>query len=97
MTTTAWSLTDAQRHETVKRISENLFALAYSRDKPVSDKEAAEAAKGIEEKAYTVARIESQVTTGQRPHHESLKAYIRCAVARLLAYSVLSLDQGCII
>jgi hypothetical protein len=72
-----WELDHAHRHETVRRTAENLFALAYSRNRAVSDKEAAEAAKVIEEKAYTVARIESQTTTGQRPPNESLKAYIR--------------------
>jgi len=77
MSAQQWELDQAQRQETIRRSAENIFALAYSRNRAVSDKEAAEAAKVIEEKAYTVARIESQTTTGQRPADESLKAYIR--------------------
>jgi len=72
-----WELDQEKRQETIKRTAENIFALAYSRKRNVSDKEAAEAAKMVEEKAYTVARIESQTTTGQRPADESLKAYVR--------------------
>ena len=72
-----WALDQEQRHETIRRTAENIFALAYSQQKAVTDREAAEAAKSVEEKAYTVARIESQTTTGQRPVDESLKAYTR--------------------
>lgn len=77
MTLNVWQLTADQRAETVRRTAENLFALAYSRKKPVSDKQAREAAEQIEEKAYTVAKIESQTTTGHRPAHESERAYTR--------------------
>ena len=72
-----WALDQEQRQETIRRTAENIFALAYSQHKAVTDREAAEAARIVEEKAYTVARIESQTTTGQRPADESLKAYTR--------------------
>lgn len=72
-----WHLTAEQRSETVRRTADNLFALAYSRKKPVSDKQAYEAAQQIEEKAFNVARIESQTTSGQRPADESVRAYTR--------------------
>ena len=77
MASTPWSLTDEQRQETIKRTSENIFALAYNRGRQLTDKQAAAAAAQIEEKAFTVAKVESETTTGQRPAEESLKAYIR--------------------
>lgn len=79
MSEASWNLSPSERSETVRRTAENLFALAYSRQKAVTDKEAREVAEITEAKAYTVARIESETTTGQRPANESLKAYTRYA------------------
>lgn len=79
MSAPSWQLSRDERDETVKRTAENIFALAYSRKKAVNDREARQAAQRIEEKAYTVARIESETTTGQRPPEESLRAYTRYA------------------
>lgn len=77
MASVPWTLTSEQRLETRKRTAENLFALAYNRGRQLTDKQAAEAALEIEDKAFTVAKVESETTTGQRPADESLKAYIR--------------------
>ena len=85
MSAPGWSLTAEQRKESITRAAENLFALAYSRGKPVSDREAADAAVVIEEKAYTGARIESTTTTGVRPAEESLKAYVRQGITCLMS------------
>ena len=79
MSASAWQLSPDQRKETVRRTAENLFALAYCHKKPISDKYAREVAEDIEEKACTVARIESQTTTGYRPADESERAYTRCS------------------
>ncbi len=77
----AWQLGRDERNETVRRVAENLFSLAYSRKKAVSDKDAREIAQQIEERAYNTARIESKTTTGLRPADESLRAYTRHAAA----------------
>lgn len=84
MSDAAWQLGRDERNETVRRVAENLFSLAYSRKKPLNDKDAHSIAQKIEEKAYNTARIESKTTTGQRPADESLRAYTRQAVVAML-------------
>jgi len=72
-----WSLTEEQRQETVSRIRLNLSTMAFFRQAPLPDDAVATAAVTMEKKAYTVAKVEARTTTGVRPHHETLKAYIR--------------------
>lgn len=72
-----WALSDSQRQETVRRLAQNVSAMAFFRGAPIADDAVAAAAAAIEKKAYTVARVEARTTTGVRPHHETLKAYIR--------------------
>ena len=90
----AWELSEGARKATRRRAGENLFVLAYSRREKLSDKEAAQIAVKFESKAYTVARIESQTTTGNRPHAECVKAYVRCCVKAVPALGFLS--QFCV-
>lgn len=77
MTVEEWSLSDSQRQETVSRMANNISALAFFRGTPIPDDAVQAAAAAVEKKAYTVARVEARTTTGVRPHHETLKAYIR--------------------
>ena len=77
MTTEEWTLSDAQREDTVSRIRSNIAAMAFFRSAPLPADVVAAAAVAVEKKAYTVARVEARTTTGMRPAHESLKAYVR--------------------
>ena len=77
MSDKAWQLGRDERDETITRVAENLFSLAYSRRKLLSDKEASDIAQQLEETAYNTAKIQSETTSGRRPDHESLKAYTR--------------------
>ena len=72
-----WSLSDAQRQETVGRITTSIINLSFSQGHSLPEKVAADAATTVEKKAYTVAKFESKTTTGYRPHNETLKAYAR--------------------
>eukprot|EP00887_Chlorella_sp_A99_P001191 scaffold14.g1191.t1 len=58
--------------------------MAFFRGAPVDDDTAREAAVAVEKKAYTVARVEARTTTGVRPHHETMKAYVRKLSALVL-------------
>jgi large subunit ribosomal protein L31/Ran GTPase-activating protein 1 len=73
MTTEDWTLTDAQRAETVARIRTNVSTMAFFRSAPLPADLVEAAAVAVERKAYTVARVEARTTTGMRPHHETLK------------------------
>lgn len=79
-----WSLSEAQREATVSRVRGSISGLAFFRGAKLPDEEVAAVAEAIEKKAYTVARVEARTTTGARPHHESLKAYLRKLSALLL-------------
>lgn len=68
-----WSLTDAQRSDTVVRIRANMSSMAFFRGTPLAPEIVEAAAVAVEKKAYTVARVEARTTTGFRPHHETLK------------------------
>jgi hypothetical protein len=70
MTVEEWSLTDAQRQETVGRVANNISAMAFFRGTPIPDDAVQAASAAVEKKAYTVARVEARTTTG-----------IRCAAA----------------
>ncbi len=72
-----WSLTDEQRQETVHRVQTNISSIAFFRNAAIPEDIAEQAAIWCEKKAYTVAKVEARVTTGFRPNHETLKAYIR--------------------
>jgi large subunit ribosomal protein L31/Ran GTPase-activating protein 1 len=72
-----WALSDAQRAETVARVRANISSLAFFRAAPIGEAAAAAAAAAAERRAYTTARVEARTTTGSRPHHETLKAYVR--------------------
>jgi Ran GTPase-activating protein (RanGAP) involved in mRNA processing and transport len=72
-----WALSDAQRAETVARVRANISSLAFFRGAPIGEAAAAAAAAAAERRAYTTARVEARTTTGSRPHHETLKAYVR--------------------
>jgi hypothetical protein len=73
MTTEDWTLTEAQRAETVARIRTNVSTMAFFRSAPLPADLVEAAAVAVERKAYTVARVEARTTTGMRPHHETLK------------------------
>lgn len=83
MTDEQWSVTDAQRQETVGRITTSIINLSFSQGHSLSETVAAEAAASAEKKAYTVAKFESRTTTGYRPHNETLKAYARYTISNL--------------
>lgn len=72
-----WGLSDEQRQDTLGRLRANLAAMAFFRGEPIPDDMVDAAAAAIEKKAYTIARVEARTTTGTRPHHETLKAYVR--------------------
>ena len=77
MTTEDWSLTEAQRADTIARIRANVSAMAFFRAAPLAPELVETVATAVEKKAYTVARVEARTTTGMRPHHETLKACSR--------------------
>jgi hypothetical protein len=72
-----WSLDQAQRDETVKRVAANIFTMAFTKGLPISDEDAEKAAVAFELRAYTAAQVASTTTTGDRPHSESTSAYAR--------------------
>jgi Ran GTPase-activating protein (RanGAP) involved in mRNA processing and transport len=77
MTVGEWSLSDAQRTDTIARVRANMSSLAFFRGQPLSPDTVNTAAIAAEKKAYTVAKVEARTTTGVRPHSETLKAYVR--------------------
>lgn len=74
-----WGRSNAQRHDTIKRMAANFAAIVFSNGGQINDAEALQVATGIERKAYTVASVEAKTTTGQRPAEETEQAYIRCS------------------
>ena len=88
MSDEAWQLGRDERDETVRRVAENLFSLAYSRKKLLSDKDASDIAQQFEEVAHNTAKIQSKNTSGRRPDHESLQAYTRHHLATKLYYAI---------
>lgn len=72
-----WSLPDAERSEAVNRLALNIASLAFSAGVSINDGEATKLAEKAEQKAYTVAGVESRTTTGLRPHDETFRAYTR--------------------
>jgi large subunit ribosomal protein L31/Ran GTPase-activating protein 1 len=79
-----WSLSEEQRADTVSRIRANISSMAFFAGAPLPPDAVAAAATAAERKAYTVARVEARTTTGERPHHETLKAYVRKLSALVL-------------
>lgn len=75
---TPWKLSDDQRKNTVTRVAANIASLCFSRGHQISDSDAHRAAEQAEKKAYTVATVEANTTTGIRPHTETYEAYTRC-------------------
>ena len=75
-----WELSDDQRKSTVARVAANMASIAFSKGQPMSDADAQRAAENAERKAYTVARVEANTTTGVRPHSETYEAYTRSAM-----------------
>lgn len=72
-----WSLSGAQRADTVQRVKWNIASVAFFRGVEIPEAEAEAMAAAAERKAYTVAQVESRTTTGHRPAVDSLKAYAR--------------------
>lgn len=62
----------------MSRVAANIATIAFSQGQQISDADAERAAENAEQKAYTVARVEAQTTTGVRPHSETYEAYTRC-------------------
>ncbi|KAL3151845.1 hypothetical protein ABBQ38_012810 [Trebouxia sp. C0009 RCD-2024] len=81
---TEWSLSADQRKSTVSRVAANIATIAFSQGEQISDADAERAAENAERKAYTVARVEAQTTTGVRPHSETYEAYTRKLAALVL-------------
>jgi large subunit ribosomal protein L31/Ran GTPase-activating protein 1 len=75
---TAWSLSQAQREDTVQRVAANIFSMGFIKGLPISDEQALSAATSFEGKAYTAAQVAATTTTGNRPHSETTRAYARC-------------------
>lgn len=75
---TAWKLSDDQRKNTVTRVAANIASLSFAKGTHISDADAHRAAENAEKKAYTVATVEANTTTGFRPHAETYEAYTRC-------------------
>lgn len=51
-----WSLSKEQREETVRRVTANLFCLAFTKGLPITDDVALDAASTFERRAYTAGR-----------------------------------------
>jgi hypothetical protein len=62
-----WSLSEAEREDVVAHAASGISSICFFSDKKVGDAVAHKAAKAIEGKAYTRAKVESQTTTGSRP------------------------------
>lgn len=73
----AWSLTDAQRAETVRRVRANMATLSFFRDAGLTESELDDLSVRLEDKAYASAQVESRTTTGFRPAIEVTRAYAR--------------------
>lgn len=68
----------------MSRVAANIATIAFSQGQQISDADAERAAENAEQKAYTVARVEAQTTTGVRPHSETYEAYTRKLAALVL-------------
>jgi Ran GTPase-activating protein (RanGAP) involved in mRNA processing and transport len=79
-----WKLSQAQRADTIERITANLANMHFFSGKPHTDADLRALASTLEKRAFTVATVESRTTTGFRPHHETLKAYARKLSALVL-------------
>lgn len=73
----AWSQSPAQREDTVRRVSANIFTMGFVKGLPITDEQAFSAAQMFEEKAFTAAQVAATTTTGNRPLAETTKAYAR--------------------
>jgi hypothetical protein len=73
----SWSLSEAQRDDTVRRVTANIFTMGFTKGLPISDELAHQAAVAFERKAYTAAEVAARTTTGNRPHSETTKGYAR--------------------
>ena len=72
-----WELSIDQRKNTVTRVAANIASLSFSRGRQISDADAHRAAENAEGRAYTVAQVQAQTTTGYRPQSEAYEAYTR--------------------
>lgn len=73
----AWNLTQAQRDDTIARVSSNIFTMGFIKGLPITDEQAHRAAETFEQKAYTAALVASRTTTGNRPLSETTNTYAR--------------------
>lgn len=71
-----WSLTAEQRAETVSRIRANMASMAFFRNTPMSEESLTEESRKLEAKAYAAAQVSGTVTTGHRPHEETLQVLV---------------------
>lgn len=72
-----WSLSQAQRDDTVQRVTANIFTMGFIKGLPIDDDTAQKAAVYFEGKAYTAAEVAARTTTGNRPISETTRAYAR--------------------
>mmetsp|Transcript_20566 Transcript_20566/g.61901 ORF Transcript_20566/g.61901 Transcript_20566/m.61901 type:complete len:518 (+) Transcript_20566:140-1693(+) len=82
-----WQLTAEQRASTVRRVTDSITNVAFSRGVSLSLEDAHRGATAAEKTAYTTAQVESRTTTGTRPAVESLQAYARKLGTLALEYA----------
>ncbi|KAK2079896.1 hypothetical protein QBZ16_002291 [Prototheca wickerhamii] len=88
-----WSLTAEQRAETVSRIRANMASMAFFRNTPMSEETLTEESRKLEAKAYAAAQVSGTVTTGHRPHEETLQGYIS-KLSQLVLETVARAGEG---
>jgi hypothetical protein len=84
--TGGWSLSDDVREAFIERMADTLLATSFHWRRHVG--EPASRARSVEARAYATACVASTTTTGERPHVEGVRVYVREAaklVASLLA------------
>lgn len=86
MAAPSWSLTDAERADTVTRLAANIATLGFFKGKEFDEAQARAAASAIEKKAYTAAQVSARTTTGDRPKEETTSGYARCAHAQAASW-----------
>eukprot|EP00889_Picochlorum_renovo_P003979 jgi/Picre1/31009/NNA_006367.t1 len=78
MSVEEWQLSAEQRADTIARIKASMATMYFFQNgNDAQNQDLGAMAAMIEKKAYTVAQVEAKTTTGVRPHHETLKAYVR--------------------
>lgn len=78
-----WSLSTEQRESFVARFADQLLSASFHWKKELGDP--LSRARSVEARAYATAQVASTTTSGERPHVEGVRVYVREAAKLALA------------